>query len=406
MLDHRVLDRATPRGTRPPVPNPVPNASTDQEYSLATLLGQTVVTTPAVTESTVRGLPAAGYCSDLIANACAAMMVDAQVFSGDDTELDRPPIVDCPNVLIDEFDFWWQVFDALIKHGNYVALPADFDENGYPRQAVPIPRAAVHVDDSAGLPVYDITGLGRFAHDEVIHIARRRPVGSSWGLGVVEQYRRQWQTLLHQQSYQLNSHATGAIPSAVVTLDVNKVEGEVALQVQNDWIEAHGAGNRKPAVVPRTMKIEPLSWSPEDAQFLESRQLSIGETAYMFGLHPADIGAVIATGGSTMTYENLSTRQLARLIDSYNPYLARVERSWSRLTPGAVKVRGNPDALQRMSTRERYELRQLAQAIGIETSAESRVLERRPPAPEPPSPPPAPPAPDTDPVLDPPEVQP
>jgi HK97 family phage portal protein len=378
-----LVDRATPRGTRPAIANPV-QGGPDQEYALATLLGVSTLPTPAVYETTIKGLPAAGFCRDLVANACASMMIEAQVFNGADEEQPRPPILESPNTLIDEFDFWWQVFASLLMHGNYVAIPADFDENGYARQALPVPVGLVNVDQSSGLPWYNVAGIrDPYPHDEIIHVAAKRPIGSYWGEGVVAQYRRQWSVQLHQQSYELNSHATGAIPSAVVTLDVNKVEKDVATQVQTDWIDAHGAGNRKPAVVPRTMKIEPLSWSPEDAQFIQARQLSIGECAYMFGLQPSDIGAVIASGGSTLTYENLSVRQLARLIDSYSPWVQRVERAWSRLTPGAMKVRGNPEALQRMSTKERYELRQLAQSIGIETPEESREAEHRPPAPAP-----------------------
>lgn len=380
------------RALRPPVP--APNYGPDQQYALATLLGATQLPTPSVSETTVRGLPAAGFCVDLVANAVATMMVEAKVIRPDGTELvgdDRPQLVACPNTLIDEFDFWYQVASSLLISGNYPALPADFDPAGWPRQAVPIHPSAVSLDQSTGFPRYTIGDLGPFEWDDVIHVAMKRPIGSYWGMGAVEQYRRQWSVNLHQQSYELNSFATGGIPSAVVQLDVAKVDETVADQVQADWIERHGAGNRKPAVVPRTMTVTPLSWSPEDAEFIEARQLSIAECAYMFGLNPGDIGAVIASGGSTLTYENLTTRQLARLVDSYSPILQRIERTWSRWLPGGTKVRGNPEALQRMSTKERYELRQLAQTIGIETTAESRELEGRPPAPtttdpEPPNP--------------------
>lgn len=388
-------DRAVPRGTRPPQPQP--NYGPDQQHALATLLGANTLPTPAVTDSTVRGLPAAGFCVDLVANAVATMMVEAKVIDVAGEELDpRPPIVDCPNVLIDEFDFWYQLAAVLLTQGNYIALPADHDRDGYARQAVPVHPSAVSLDQSTGLPIYTVGELGEYEWDEIIHVAMKRPVGSFWGMGIVEQYRRHLKIPLHQQSYELNSFATGAIPSAVVTLDVNKVDGDVAKQVQDDWIERHGAGNRKPAVVPKTMSIAPLSWSPEDAQFIEARQLSIAECAYMCGLNPGDIGAVIATGGTTLTYENLSVRQLARLVDSYSPLMQRIERVWTRLTPGANKVRGNPEALQRMSTAERYALRKLAQEIGIETAKESRELEGRPPAPAGANPPPTPadPAPD------------
>lgn len=382
------------RALRPPVP--APNYGPDQQHALATLLGATQLPTPSVSETTVRGLPAAGFCVDLVANAVATMMVEAKVIraGAELVDDDRPSLVACPNALIDEFDFWYQVAASTIMAGNYVALPADFDTAGWARQAVPIHPSAVSLDQSTGFPRYRIGDLGTFEWDEVIHVARKRPVGSYWGMGVVEQFRRQWSVVLHQQSYELNSFATGGIPSAVVQLDVAKVEETVAKQVQDDWIERHGAGNRKPAVVPRTMTVTPLSWSPEDAEFIEARQLSIAECAYMMGLNPGDIGAVIASGGSTLTYENLNARQLARLVDSYSPLMQRIERTWSRWLPNGSKVRGNPEALQRMSTKERLELRKLGQEIGIETPEESRELEGRPPAPA------TTPPPDPDPTVD------
>jgi HK97 family phage portal protein len=365
--------------SRPPVP--FPNTGPDQQYALATFLGQTPVT-PVVSETTVRGLPAMGAAVDKISNAVASMLVEAQVFDANDQPVVVPPVVRQPNVLIDEFEFWYQLVGCLMCQGNYVAIPTDFTAAGYPNQVVPVHPSVVNLDQSTGFPIYRISGLGTFGYGELIHIRRAAPVGSLWGMGVVEQYRRALKLQLHEQTYGINSMDTGGVPSTVITLDVNKVEKDVATQVQSDWIDAHGSASRKPAVVPKTMSVTPLSWSPEDAEFIEARQLSIAEAAMMCGLDPSDLSASVGAT-SSITYANATERNIQRVIEAYSPWMQRIERAWSELTPGRLKVRGNPEALQRTSTKERLEIRKLAQEIGIETPAESRELEHRPPAPEP-----------------------
>jgi HK97 family phage portal protein len=360
-----VISRTRPRGLREPVPFPLTYPASP--YALYALLGQSMPATSTPTEETVRGLPAVGAAVDKIANAVATMMVEAQIVDhrGHVIDMEIPPIVRRPNVLMDEFEFYYQLAAAMVMRGNYIAVPADFDTMGYPRQVVPVHIDAVNLDQSSGLPVYHLESE-TYLFGEIMHIRRAAPVGSLWGLGVVEQYRKALATGLHQQAYESNSFATGAIPSAVVQLDVDKVSKDVAETVQTDWIDRHGSGSRKPAVIPRTMSITPLSWSPEDAEFIEAKRISIAEAALMCGLDPSDLSASIGAG-SALTYANITERTLNRVAEAYSPWMQRIERAFSDLIPGRLRVRGRVEALLRTSTRERYELHQLAQAIGLET---------------------------------------
>lgn len=368
------LYRAVPRGTRPP--EPIPPTSTLSSAGVAALLGlEPASSNVAVSESSVTGLPAIQSGVDLVAHAVGAMMADADVFAPDGTQLDTPPIIHRPTTLLGSFEFWTQLVDTLMKRGNYVAILADYDAMGYPRQAVPVHPDAVSLDDSTGIPTYTIHGR-EYRWDEVLHIRHGAPVGSFWGCGIVERYRLAVSRQLHEAEYGRSAFASGGVPSAVIQLDKATVTHSEAEAVQERWIERHGSGTRKPTVIGKALSITPLSWSPEDAEFIEARRLSVAEAALMCGLDPSDLGASI--GGSGLTYANLTDRQLARVLSSFMPWMRLIEESFSDQLPGRSFVRGSVEALLRSSTRERFETYEIGQRIGVYTTEELRELERRP----------------------------
>lgn len=370
-------DRARPRGVRPPAPMPT-TVEMNGEL-LAKILGFDTPTVQ-VSESTVRGLPAAGAGVQMVAHAVATMMTKGKVRTAAGAlDTYRPPIIERPYPLMGSFEFWYQLVECLMMRGNYIAVPTDFDLDGWARQVVPIHPDAVTMEMTFGLPRYRI-GAAVFAWDEILHIRHKAPVGTLWGQGIVEQYRKALRGQLYEQNYGESAYSSGGVPSAVISLDTGgkPVPQEVTDQVAADWATIHG-GVRRPAVVPNAMGITPLSWSPKDAMFIEATQMSVAEAALMCGLDPADLGASI--GGSSMTYANLTDRQLSRILQSFAPWRTLVEEAWSDLLPGGNQFEGDPMALLRTSTKETYETHKLAQEIGVETPAETRELLGRPPAP-------------------------
>jgi len=156
--------------------------------------------------------------------------------------------------------------------------------------------------------------------------------------------------------------------------------------VADQWQGAFGSGQRRPAVLSQLFDFQPLTWSPEDAQFLEARQFSVAEMCLMFGLSPSDLDASV--GGTSITYQNIQDRQIARVTDSFGPWMRRFEEAWSDLTPGSQEVRFNVERLLRTDTKGRYEAHALALDKGFLTVDEVRAIEGRlplqaePPAPE------------------------
>jgi len=245
--------------------------------------------------------------------------------------------------------------------------------------------------------------------DDVVHVRLGLTVpGQIMAIGVVEAHRRNLQGMLDLSGMAAGVWHQGAVPSGIVQLATDVPTEKQVEAVKAAWVSSHG-GRRTVGVTGRNMTYTPVTWSADDAQFLESRQFSIAESALMFGLRPEDLGASI--GGTALTYANRTDDSLQRITDSYVPVMLPYEQAWSRLIPGRNFVRGNPEALLRSSTRERYELHLLAQQAGIETQDETRAIEGLPPKPEPPAPPALalPPVPDDEPVdapTNPTEVQP
>lgn len=355
---------------RPVTPLPTPSPSNTSQAWIE-ILGLSQPDTVQVTDTSVRGLPAVDRARSLVVNNVATMLTTASVHDEDGSPQDVPTVIRRPHPLLGRHEYYVQVLDNLVMHGNFVAIKIGDDPDDM--TLLPVPLGSVSVDMSSGLPEYTIEGR-IYKWWEIWHLRRNAPVGSWWGVGVIEQFRTAFSEQLHGQAYGENSFKTGGVPSVSAQLDVAYPTSEQVDVTKSGLMTKMGNGKREPLVHGKALTLTPLSWSPHDAEFIEARKLSVAEAALIMGLRPEDLGASF---GSSMTYANRSDDNLQRITDSYAPYMAIVENGLSDLLDPGMSVVGNPEALLRTSTKERFELRQLAQGIGIETAEESRQAEGR-----------------------------
>lgn len=325
-----------------------------------------------VTDRTVLGLAGAWAAVSRIANNVALMLTEATVEGADE----RPTVVADPCTEFDPFTFWKTAVATALCRGNSIGIPYDHDDAGFPTQVLLLPPDAVHAYyDTAGYRVYRV-GDELLSADEVVHVRCGVTIpGEALTVGVVEAHRRELDGMLSQQGMAASVYREANVPSGIVQLDTPNPTADQATTVKTNWSAIH-EGRRTVAVIGNKMSYTPVSWSSRDAEFLESRQFSIAESALMFGLRPEDLGASLAGSSGAITYGNRSDDALQRITDAYTPIMLPIELTWSRLTPDGVRMRGAPEALLRSTTRERLELRELAQRIGVETRAESRAEER------------------------------
>jgi HK97 family phage portal protein len=228
-----------------------------------------------------------------------------------------------------------------------------------------------------GLPVYGWAGEA-FGWDEVTHVRGYTSPGALWGLGVIEAFRMSLGAMTDVAKYGATTFATAAENSVVIQVDRPELTEAQATGIQQAWIDRHASGTRRPAVIPRSMTITPLAFSPADAQFLETRHLSIAETAYMFGLDPTDLDATVAGGRGAITYANREQREIERLTHSVAPWIRRFEQSWADLLPGRRNIAFNVERLLRTDTLTRLQSTQIALACGVFTLDDARGVERLP----------------------------
>lgn len=371
-IEHEALLRARPRHMRDELPYPFPNVyPTPQSWGPTRAL--------PVTEMQVLGLPAAWRSVNLIANGLA-MMAPPHAMQDDVTVMSpTPAIVERPNVTMTAVEFWHQAASVALVRGEYVGLQADFDPNtGYPNQVVPVPPGLTFCYyDAAGYAVYSIGGT-LYSAEQVCHVRWLTWPGSPRGIGPVEVCRRGFNHALEQQHLAADTYARGSVPAGVIEVPLPNPDRTQTEDVQSQWIENHGS-QRKPAVLPQGWSFTPLSWSPEDAQFLESRAFTVAEIAFMFGLDPTDLAASIAGSSSAITYANVEQRQIARNVEAYGPWMLRFEQAWSDMLPGRQQVKFRPELTMRLDAKTRAEVHALNLDTGVETEDEARAAEGKPP---------------------------
>ena len=332
-----------------------------------------------VTEQSVMGVPAASMCHNLIVDGCGSLPMYGYTLAGDGSEARLDPTPDVlrdPWPMIPRHNWVAGVVSSMILRGNAYALPADFDPaTGYPRQ-LPLlnPDAVwVDVDEYTGLPVYDVGGV-RFGPGEIVHIPGLQPPGSPVGVGVIEAHRRQFTGMLALDEYGTQSFAGAGVPSGVVTVDRPELGQEQADDLKARWMAAF-SGVREPAVVPRAITFQPLSFSPQDMAYVNARQQGAAEVCWMFGVHPNVIGA---PAGNTMTYQNVEAAQTAFARMSLVPWTARIEQVLSKWAPRTFNVRFEYGGLLRGTTAERLAAYEVGLRIGAYTLNEVRDLEHLP----------------------------
>jgi len=331
-----------------------------------------------ITERGVTGIPAAWRCLHFIANAVASCAPPIEFDALGVRVEPISPIADRPWVLLSAHEFWVQVVTSILLYGNFVGMKIDIDaDTGYPRQVMPVHPSDVNLYLVDGLPTYEWGGE-LFGWDEVVHIRGYTSPGALWGLGVIEAFRLALAAIVDSAAYGATTYRTAAENSVMIQVDRPELSQAQADSIQQRWIDRHGSGTRRPAVVPRSMTITPLAFSPADAQFMETRHLGIAEVAYMFGMDPTDLDATVAGGRGAITYANREQREIERLTHSVGPWIRRIEQAWSDLLPSRRAVMFDVERLLRTDTATRLDSSATALGAGIFTLNDARNVERLP----------------------------
>lgn len=331
---------------------------------------------PYVDMASTLSVPAALRCATFISETVA--LCDLEAYDGF-MEVEIPWLEDPLPPFYTVTELVAEITLSLVVNGNAYLLIVR-DGAGQVTGLVPLPTKSVTVRIVNGAPVYEFAG-NQIPASELVHF-RGTTVSGSWlGLGVVENARKTIALGLSQQRYQSNSLNQGGVPSVIINVPSSPQQwsADIAQQIQEDWIASFsGANVRKPAVAPSGFTATPLSFSPEDMEFLESSKYNDAQICWLFGLDPGILG--LNPGGSDLTYANLDQLNTARLR-SVAIWMKRIESKLQQIAPQGVRICFNAESVLRTSTTERYAAHSTALAAGFLTKDEVRAIEGLPPLP-------------------------
>lgn len=288
-------------------------------------------------------------------------------------------------------DYLSQVMLSLLTDGNaFIATPRD--RFGVPQDLVVIDPTRVAVNrDSRGEIGYKV-GERTYDETEILHVKGMSMPAALRGLSPLGYARETIDLGLSAQRYGASFFANGALPGAVIEAP-GEFPREAAERVAAMWNSRHqGVGNAaRVGVLTKGARLTKVSVSPNEAQFLETRQFQVPDVARIFGVPPH---LIADASNSTSWGSGLAEQNLAFGQFSLRPWVDRIEDAHGRLltTHGLpdVFVKLNMDALLRAGTAERYAAHQVGIDAGFLLPDEVRRLEDLPPLPKttaPPAPP-------------------
>lgn len=260
---------------------------------------------------------------------------------------------------------------SLAVHGNAVGWITKWDGYGYPLAVRWLARTDWSYDEWSkqwyvfGEPV---------PSQMIVHCPWIVPNGKVLGLSPLEHFREFWRAGMSAQEYADVSRG-GGLPPAHLKNTAKRLEPDEAERVQSRAVRSFASG--KPFVTGQDWDLSLTTIPPNQAQFLQTLQLTANQTAAIFGIDPREIGG---SATESLTYATDESRSLNR-ANNMRPYLVRFERMVERLLPERQYVRLNVDATIRTDIKTRTEVIGAQLADGRLSVDEARVLEDREPLP-------------------------
>lgn len=260
---------------------------------------------------------------------------------------------------------------SLAVHGNAVGWISEWDGYGYPTSVGWLGRDDWSFDEVTkqwyvyGQPV---------ASQMIVHCPWIVPNGKTIGLSPLEHFMSFWQAGLSAQEY-ADVGRGGGLPPAHLRNTAKRLDTAEAQGVQARAVRSFASN--KPFVTGNDWALDVTTIPPNQAQFLNTLQLTANQTAAVFGIDPREIGG---SATESLTYATDESRSLNR-ANNMRPYLFRFEHMLGRLLPERQYVRLNVDATIRTDVKTRTEVVGAKLADGRMSVDEARELEDEPPLP-------------------------
>ena len=299
----------------------------------------------AVTERSAMQMTAVYSCVRILAEAVAGLPLHLYRYTGDggkEKAIDHPLYLllhDEPNPEMSSFVFretlmthlllWGNAYAQVIRNGKgevvalYPLMPnkmsVDRDQHGqlYYTYQRSTDEAPTMEGSTVVLPPADVLHIPGLGFDGLVGYSPIAMAKNAIGLAIAT------------EEYGAKFFANGAAPSGVL-----EHPGTIKdpARVREAWQSQFGGSSNsgKVAVLEEGMKYTPISISPEQAQFLETRKFQINEIARIFRVPPHMVGDL-----EKSSFSNIEQQSLEFVKYTLDPWVVRWEQSIQRrlLTP-------------------------------------------------------------------------
>ena len=294
----------------------------------------------AVTERTAMQMTAVYSCVRILSEAVAGLPLHVYRYNdsgGKEKAVDHPLYLllhDEPNPEMTSFVFretlmthlllWGNAYAQIIRNGKgevvalYPLMPnkmtVDRDENGhlYYRYSRSNDEALKSKESTVILQPRDVLHIPGLGFDGLVGYSPIAMAKNAIGLAIAT------------EEYGAKFFANGAAPSGVLEHPGTLKDPS---KIREAWQSQFGGSQNsgKVAVLEEGMKYTPISISPEQAQFLETRKFQINEIARIFRVPPHMVGDL-----EKSSFSNIEQQSLEFVKYTLDPWVVRWEQAISR----------------------------------------------------------------------------
>jgi HK97 family phage portal protein len=328
-------------------------------------------------------------CQSLIADAVASLPVDHYTKIGGQKEtfdpVRSPRWIRQPNPFQTSYEFWFRVIISLLTDGNAFLYTLRNDRGEVAALYCLHPQYVSILDGPLGDNRYEVSDdhgniQGIFDRSQILHIPAFTVPGFSRGLSPVDMSREAIGLGLTAEEFGSRFFEQGTAMSGIIEHPGTPRPDEARL-LRDMFRKTHAGvkNSHSVGVLTGGAQFKPITLSPEQAQFLETRRFQKAEIALLYRV-PAYLvdSSVSSTWGTGIEEQNKF------FVDqTLMPWIVRIEQAVSTfLLPGLQYIRFNVDARLRAKTKDRYESYQVALNNGFLSADEIRALEDLGPLPK------------------------
>jgi HK97 family phage portal protein len=281
-----------------------------------------------------------------------------------------------PNSYQNKITFYEKIIMDMLSDGNsYVQIVRN--RNGRVLELLPLNYGDVNTYTLDNKLYYSNDDSGEtFGSEDILHFKMITGPDGITGLSPIEQCKNAIGWGMDVQEYSSTFFKNGGKLSGI--LESDRALSEQAIdRLRSSFNKNYGtlSGSNQTAVLEEGLKYKSISVTPDQAQFLASRQFSIQEVARIFGLPPHLLKDLSAS-----SFNNIEMQSQEFVSYSLMPYISKIELEMSlklfrRNNIGREYIKFNVNGLLRGNVKDRADYYKTAITNGWMTVNEVREKE-------------------------------